>query len=133
MEGIPDFLGLAEAISTFKTAARILKKFRKCLPCDVDLRMLLKGQRAAFEAEALILLSYVSGSQDVANDMLREATHALWQDRNFRLDLQEFLGASMEICIDIVTEIQSKLQDIENVTSHFKKVTGEEKVMCSLQ
>jgi hypothetical protein len=79
--------------SSFKNALACFKQYRKCLPRDTDLKSRLKTQRVVFSSDAEILLS---DPLDSVND---------------------HLGSSKKVCLEVTLAIRTKLEEIEDITT----------------
>ncbi|KAJ5496246.1 hypothetical protein N7463_008233 [Penicillium fimorum] len=85
--------------SGFRIALTCFKQNRKCLPRDVDLKSILKNQRVIFSDNVEILSSDASGS------------------------LNNHLGSSKRILLELTLAIQTKLKEIEDITRRLPVAT----------
>ena len=114
-------------MTAFKNVASLLKRIRKSLPHKIDLRTPLKAQRASFETEVTILLSYISDSPELANDMIQDTSNGLWQAESVHMRLEAFLGTSGELCLQIIKDINGKLRNIELLIRRLKTKASKER------
>lgn len=85
--------------SSFKNALAYFKQYRKYLPRDADLKSTLKTQRVVFSSNAEILSSDPSGS------------------------VNDHLGSSKKVCLEVILAIRTKLEEIEDITRHLAVAT----------
>jgi hypothetical protein len=86
----------------------------------------LKTLRVVFKKDAEILLSHASGSLETEHIVLKERNHSLWQEKGVGNSLQELLGSSMEVYLDITQEIQKRLWATEDLTERLKVIKDNE-------
>ncbi|KAJ6144078.1 hypothetical protein N7471_003531 [Penicillium samsonianum] len=85
--------------SSFKITLTCFKQHRKYLPRDVDLKSTLKTQRVIFSSNVEILSSDASGS------------------------LNNPLGSSKNICLELTLAIRTKLEEIDDITRRLPVAT----------
>lgn len=84
---------LSTTKSNFKSAIDCLKKYRKFLPRDTDLKRILKNQRL------------------IMTDILE------YLETDISVSVDEHLGSSKETCLQLAAEIKRKLEEIEIITN----------------
>lgn len=85
--------------SSFKDALACFKQYRKYLPRDTNLKSTLKTQRVIFSSNMEILSSNASGS------------------------INDHVVASTKVCLEVTLAIQTKLKEIQDVTSRLPTAT----------
>ncbi|KAL2869651.1 5'-methylthioadenosine/S-adenosylhomocysteine nucleosidase family protein [Aspergillus lucknowensis] len=105
---------LRQVESCFKETSSALRRSRRWLPRDTDVRRILKTQRAKFRTVVETLLSHATESPDDAQNMAMDYDHQGWQSRTIGSRVGSHLGSESGFCLEVVLEIQQKLLMVED-------------------
>lgn len=124
-------LGVLQLTGTaLKTSSVIYKKLRIFRNYSREVSRVLKAvdrQRKNFLHEVHLLLRQAKESEEDIEEMLLDTDHPRWKSDELKLGLNNALGKSRDICLDVVEEIASALKSLQAQLCCFDEIIG----MCS--
>jgi hypothetical protein len=100
----------------FKQALAALKHSRKHLPRDIDLRGILKTQRAMFGTILRNVLLMDNISLQETQNMAINKDHPMWSHETLHSHISSHLVTSTEACFEVIQTIKEKLVVVESLT-----------------
>ncbi|KAF4632532.1 hypothetical protein G7Y89_g5590 [Cudoniella acicularis] len=113
--------GLTLLISAAEHYEDVCRPFKRYVKFASELGLYqqqLGIQKTIFRTECHLLLAMLTGGQ-TAKEMLREKTHAAWEDEDLHRRFDEQLGESGTACKGIIQLMRERLKEIQKETDSF--------------